>query len=239
MLVARAESLYVAQVRALHSDAQRLIEEWIAQNSFEALRGLQDAGELSLLQKIRGVFSAPRGLSSFFGKLSSLVDEDVLNVMDQTIPIIPRGKLVRPRALDQYTKRNAALIKDVGDTTTDRIAVIMKGGAEGRHTKALQRQFQEAFDVSESRAKLWARDQTLKLHGQLTKERHKQVGIDRYFWTDSNDERTREIHRLLGERSDKGETFAYDDPPICAINPERRANPGEDYQCRCTAFPAL
>lgn len=226
-------------MRGLQREAQALVEQWIAENSFEALRGFNDAGELSLLKRLRGLFSAPRNLSSFFGRLSTLVDNDVTSTLERTIPTLDRGRLVKPRALTLFTRRNANLIQDVGDMTTTRIAKFLAAGAEGRHVKALQAEFEGAFDVSASRARLWARDQTLKLHGQLTQERSLQVGIERYFWTDSNDERVREVHGELGERSDGGETFAYRKPPIFARNPERRGNPGEDYQCRCTGFPVL
>lgn len=241
IIVAQSVDLYVRQVDAMQSEAQRLIEAWIAENSFEALRGLQDAGEQRLLRQLRGVFDAPKNMRRFFGRLAGLIDRDVVNTLDRTIPTINRAKLIEssPRALEAYAKRNAELIKNVGDMTTERIAKVMREGAAGRHTDALTNAFTEAFDVSRSRARLWARDQTLKLHGQITRERHKQVGIDRYYWTDSNDERVREIHADLGERSDRGETFSYEEPPIIAVGPERRGNPGDDYECRCTAYPAL
>jgi SPP1 gp7 family putative phage head morphogenesis protein len=82
-------------------------------------------------------------------------------------------------------------------------------------------------DASESRAQLIARDQTLKLNGALTKDRHQSAGIDSYTWSTSLDERVREEHAAL-----EGQEFDWDDPP-------EPGHPGEDFQCRCIPVPVF
>jgi SPP1 gp7 family putative phage head morphogenesis protein len=82
-------------------------------------------------------------------------------------------------------------------------------------------------DVSESRAELIARDQTLKLNGAITEIRQTNAGVDSYIWSTSLDERVREEHVAL-----EGQTFSWDSPPEVG-------HPGEDYQCRCVALPVI
>ena len=91
----------------------------------------------------------------------------------------------------------------------------------------------ERGDVSESRASLIAVDQTLKLNSALTEDRHKSVGIDRYEWSTSGDERVREMHAELD-----GHQFSYDDPPVTNEEGDTN-NPGFDYRCRCLAIGLL
>ena len=157
--------------------------------------------------------------------------------MITTIPTIERSALVGTKAADAFALRNARLITSLGDEQVKRVASVIRTG-EGMHVEALQAAFQKGFGATESKARLWARDQTLKLHAEITQERHQAVGIERYYWTDSNDERVREVHAELGDASDSGTTYAYKDPPVMSED-GRRGNPGEDFQCRCTAYPVL
>jgi SPP1 gp7 family putative phage head morphogenesis protein len=82
-------------------------------------------------------------------------------------------------------------------------------------------------DVSESRAELIARDQTLKLNGAITEIRQTNAGVDSYIWSTSLDERVREEHAAL-----EGQTFSWSSPPEVG-------HPGEDFQCRCVALPVI
>jgi SPP1 gp7 family putative phage head morphogenesis protein len=235
LVVARVEAEYLKELIRLESRSQRLIEAWIDANSKEALA--QDAGEAELLRRLRGLFSDPRRLRAFFGRTVSLINADVVESFASIVPTAPRSALVSPVSLEGFAETNARLIKSVPNIAIDRLSDIIRNGA-GRGEGALQRAIQQAFSVSKSRASFWARDQTLKLHGQITKERHLKAGISTYYWTDSGDERTREIHSELGERSDGGEVFAYKDPPVISED-GRRGNPGDDFNCRCTPYPNL
>lgn len=222
--------------------ARPVIQQWIKENAEtnDAIAIATDARSLRarLDRLFRGIFSDPRRVRAFFGRVSSLVNEDVATTVAATVPGVARGALLsKPKALAQFTTRNAGLIKGLASFSSDRVAKVVQG-ASGKHVNTLQREFQQAFGVTESRARLWARDQTLKLHAQITRERHLQLGIDRYYWTDSNDERVRDVHAELAEASDTGTTYDYKRPPIMSED-GRRGNPGEDYQCRCTAYPAL
>ena len=196
-----------------------------------------DEGERRLIAALRRIFNNTRSLTRLFGRMASNISQDVDSTIVETIPVVARSDLVASPLVNQYARRNAELVKNLTVSEIDRFTKIIRTG-EGRSAAALKNEFQRAFSVTESKAKLWARDQTLKLHSNITKERHQAVGIQRYFWTDSNDERVRAIHDELGDRSDEGETFSYRNPPVTSED-GRRNNPGEDYNCRCTAYPVL
>jgi SPP1 gp7 family putative phage head morphogenesis protein len=100
--------------------------------------------------------------------------------------------------------------------------------------KTVREAIQKNFNLTRGRASLIARDQTAKLNGALTKYRQQQLGIGRYFWRRTRDRRCREIHRKLGEQSDRGKTFSWDKPPIADAS-GKRGHPGELWQCRCWA----
>ena len=95
----------------------------------------------------------------------------------------------------------------------------------GWRVEKLAVELRERYGVSDSRASLIARDQTLKLNGTINKHRQTAVGIEQYKWSTSHDERVREAHRRLNNTIQKW-----------SIPPEV-GHPGEDYQCRCVAIP--
>ena len=72
------------------------------------------------------------------------------------------------------------------------------------------------------------RDQTSKLTGQLNQARQTELGIDRYRWETSGDERVRPTHN-----DNDGQVFAWDDPPAAT------RHPGEDVQWRCGAIAVI
>ncbi|MYD94566.1 MAG: hypothetical protein F4Y02_12935 [Chloroflexi bacterium] len=72
------------------------------------------------------------------------------------------------------------------------------------------------------------RDQTNKMNGQLTRARHRQLGISQYVWRTVQDDRVRPTHAANANKP-----FEWADPPADT------GHPGSDIQCRCTAQPVL
>jgi len=134
--------------------------------------------------------------------------------------------------IDAWRAENVGRITGMLDDELDKIETILRNG-DGLVVGDLADALEDQLGVSESRANLIARDQVLTLNGQITKERQGACGIEKYVWTTSNDERVRETHAEL-----EGTTQSWDDPP--EINDDGdTGHPGEDYQCRCIAFPIL
>lgn len=136
--------------------------------------------------------------------------------------------------LKAATAENVALIKTVPQTFFDQIERRMVQGLRtGDRHETIAKNIGERFRVAQSRAKLIARDQTLKLYGELNAARQQDLGITRYVWRSANDQRVRDAH---GEFD--GNTYRWDDPPGDG-SPEEGTHPGTAIQCRCWADPVL
>ena len=151
--------------------------------------------------------------------------------------------------LDLFRAGNVALITRMADDTRGRITTTLTQAArQGLRVEEIRRQVQEAAGVSESRAELIARDQVLKLNGELTQLRQRQAGVTQYEWSTSRDERVRGTPGGKwptpagggGNHFDlEGKTFSWTDPPVVDTRTGRTAHPGEDFQCRCVAIPVI
>lgn len=134
--------------------------------------------------------------------------------------------------IDNWRDVNVDRVESLLEHERDELSTILSKGS-GKTVDTLRGDIQDRLNVSRSKADLLARDQTLKLNAQVTRERQMAAGIDEYIWTTSKDERVREMHEEL-----EGERFRWDDPPVTNKAGDRN-HPGEDYQCRCVAFPVL
>ena len=127
--------------------------------------------------------------------------------------------------IDVALRRNAGLVKSLGDDAYRRIEVaVLDTVAKGRPTRELVKRLQDELGISKRRAKVIARDQAGKLTSDLNEARQKQAGVDRYVWRTSLDERVRPSHEIK-----EGRKFRWNRPP-----PDT-GHPGEDIMCRCVA----
>ena len=137
--------------------------------------------------------------------------------------------------LERWANQNALLIQDIPDQVMRQIRdQSIEALRSGRAPRDLAGDIFEIMadrtDVSESRARLIARDQVAKLNGQFTRERQTDLGVTSYTWRTVGDERVRESHDAVD-----GMVFDWDNPP----GTTDYNHPGEDYQCRCWAEPVL
>lgn len=127
---------------------------------------------------------------------------------------------------------NVGYIKTIHEDYFERIEDVVNDGAKsGASVKQIREQLIDEIDISKNKAQFIAVDQAGSILGQMTAERHQNIGIERFEWYDSADERVRDSHRKLS-----GETFSYSEPP--EVN-GRKVLPGEDYRCRCVAIPVF
>lgn len=130
--------------------------------------------------------------------------------------------------ITHFREENVNLMVRAGRSYADDVMKVMSApDAWGMRVEELAARIAERGDVSESRAELIARDQTLKMNGQVNRCRQQGAGVEKYIWSTSLDERVREEHRAL-----EGQTFAWNAPPSVG-------HPGEDIQCRCVPLPVL
>lgn len=130
--------------------------------------------------------------------------------------------------IDGFASENVALIKDIpARIMRDVELATTRALASGTLWPDLAKELEAKFGFSEARAKLIARDQIGKLYGQVTAERHQEIGVKRFTWRSVHDGRVRPEHADLD-----GKTFSYAQPPSVGI-------PGEPINCRCYADPVL
>jgi SPP1 gp7 family putative phage head morphogenesis protein len=130
--------------------------------------------------------------------------------------------------LANFRQANVELIKSIDQRYLNEVnGIVQRGLQAGTRPETLAREIDKRYQVGLSRATLIARDQLGKLAGQLDRIRQTDLGIKRYIWRTSKDERVRDEH---AER--EGQTFSWDDPP-------EGEHPGEAVQCRCVASPAI
>lgn len=135
--------------------------------------------------------------------------------------------------LNMFSTLNTRLIVGMRDEMLNRVEKnVMQGFSRGLRHEEIAKQLEDYIDplngTIRSRARLIARDQVNKLNGQLTELRQNELGVTRYVWRTSLDERVRDSHK-----SKEGKIFEWSNPP------SDTGNPGEDIQCRCWAEPVL
>ncbi|WP_081415892.1 minor capsid protein [Peribacillus kribbensis] len=100
-----------------------------------------------------------------------------------------------------------------------------QGVKNGTSPKEIRDELVKRTGMSEKRAKYM--DQTGSILSQMTAERHKAMGVSKFNWSTSNDEKVRDSHNKL-----EGQVFEYANSPAVGL-------PGTDYNCRCTANPVF
>lgn len=135
--------------------------------------------------------------------------------------------------IEKWVSDNVDLIKTVPHKSLEQMKeIVYSGYMNGQSTTNIIKEIQRQYGMDKRHARLIARDQTAQLNAAITKKQQKDAGVNRYEWSDSNDNRVRSSHHRLN-----GHIFSWDDPP--ETDKGRRCHPGEDYQCRCCALPVF
>ena len=139
-----------------------------------------------------------------------------------------------PKAVAAFTAENVSLIRTIpADYFADVEKVVHQAMAQGLRHEAVISTLQQRYGVTESRAKLIARDQVLKFNGSMNKLRQTNAGVTKYVWRTVEDERTREVHAEFD-----GTTYDWSDPPGDG-SAEEGTHPGTAINCRCWADPVI
>jgi SPP1 gp7 family putative phage head morphogenesis protein len=125
-----------------------------------------------------------------------------------------------------FAASNAQLIEKISVNHMARITELSYEAIQKAQTiTTFAEAIQKAGAISERQAVFIARDQIGSLYGQINAERQKDIGVKKFIWRSSHDERVRPKHVELD-----GQTFSYDDLPYEGL-------PGEPILCRCYAEP--
>ena len=174
-------------------------------------------------------------LKAMVGKAFDVMWDSVYkaHIENSTLPRITIGQAAGPgsRLVQLYEKKrddSIKLVENAQRVYSDQVREVFSDPANfGLRVEELQAKLVERGNVSESRAELIARDQTLKTLGGINEVRQREAGVNSYTWSTSNDERVRDEHAEL-----EGQVFSWDNPP-------EEGNPGQPIQCRCVAVPYI
>ena len=97
----------------------------------------------------------------------------------------------------------------------------------------IEHELKRISDVSVSRARLIARDQTAKTIEQLNRTQQQELGIEYYIWETAQDERVSKGKG--GHEQLNGIIFRYDTPEAIIDSYGTKGHPGERVNCRCTS----
>lgn len=128
-------------------------------------------------------------------------------------------------------EENVSYIKTIPVEYHNKIETIVNQGlTRGTSVTEIGKAISVEGHVSQARGEFIARDQLGSIHGDLTRMRQMNAGLESFIWMTASDGRVRESHASF-----HGKTFTWKDG---AINERgERVWPGTDYNCRCYAEP--
>jgi SPP1 gp7 family putative phage head morphogenesis protein len=126
--------------------------------------------------------------------------------------------------IDAALARNASLVRGLSDDVAKQVeSSVWDALVKQMPRRELGALLAERLDVARSRADFIAKDQTLKLSGDLDMLRQTQAGITQFKWRTAEDDRVRPTHAALD-----GRIFDWVAPPSIGF-------PGQEPNCRCKA----
>jgi SPP1 gp7 family putative phage head morphogenesis protein len=151
---------------------------------------------------------------------------------------IPEDGVISSTVLQEFTDTNSKLIQEIVfenaiavENTTARVVqsqvaqLTQKAITVSQSVRELSKEIKSATGVVKRKADFWARDQIKLAHGNLEKARFQEAQIPGYVWSTVGDGRVRPEH--MGRHG------------IFYRNGEISPEPGEDFLCRCTRYPAF
>lgn len=242
------EKSYLALLRKVLAGAAEGIRDIIAPSFLiqEAQRVTTDADESTftafralLGRLVRSIVPQFRDLLKLEGRRHT---KSWMQAAKKAIGVDLRGA-VKDEDLDDFLEavalRNAALIQGMAEDLIKSVQYeTIQAVLNGESYSQLQKKLKERLGVSDSRARLIARDQSSKLKAALDKKRAEDAGLNEYIFRTSEDERVRPTHEAMANR-----TCRYDDPTVYQKDGKWvsrsgvggvKLHPGEDIQCRCS-----
>lgn len=139
---------------------------------------------------------------------------------------------------DEWSYMQKTLISDVENSFFTKLAVLIGMGVLMGSADA-ESAVEQCYTSLDKRIKGIAQDQTGRLYGAVTREYHKQCGIECYLWQTRRDDKVRKTHR------DKdGKLFYWTKKEVGEVDrqkvyPAQEFAPGEEYGCRCSAVAVI
>ena len=138
---------------------------------------------------------------------------------------------------DEYTNNLNLYIKDFTDKEILELRQkIKKRYLAGERYEGFIKEIENSYGVSRRKARFLARQESNLMSAAFQQTRLKSIGINKYKWRSvigTPAHPTRPRHKFLNDESEKGKIFSFADPPVTTEpgQPERKNNPGQDFNC--------
>jgi SPP1 gp7 family putative phage head morphogenesis protein len=219
---AEAEKIIVSYVMGAWTEAVKRLTPVETFDSAESLAFEANqifrrySGLTSLNEKLKSRWNADESYhrAAFVNDINSAIGVDINDMIETEARRLEVVKRVNESA-DLITTLSKELSRKIGREIWD---MAQRGEDNASIRKFI---LDRKSGYPEWRAKLIARDQTLKLFGNLTELSHRDLGIDSYIWSTVRDGAVRDTHE---ER--EGQEYKWNSDDI---------KPGQEIQCRCVA----
>ncbi len=244
------ERSYEKKLRRIVRGLDKVVNETVVARLESILRSSRQANERfdNYVDDLEAVFNQMRVV---YGE--RIDDPTILNVVSETgnainatnagafaskisavtgVQVISNVPGIRD-AVNLWTRKNVTLIKTLGEEHFKDIErLVIDGVEEGKALRTITKEIQERTKASRNRAKLIARDQVGKLTANVTARRSADLGVKRFRWVTSLDDRVRSSHRAL-----HGKVFSYEKG--ADVDGQSGVLPGEPINCRCAIVPII
>jgi SPP1 gp7 family putative phage head morphogenesis protein len=155
---------------------------------------------------------------------------DMVTVPAQVTPSI------RAAITERLTTNAELSIKGVAQDRVERLRKKVEENtlAGGYRTDRLARIVKADLFIGKRRAQFIANQEAGLLVANYRQAKAESLGLDRYEWRTLQDQLVRDDHKDLD-----GTIHSWNDPPVVNKHTGKKANPGEDYGCRCLALPVV
>lgn len=173
------------------------------------------------------------------------VRKSLINTAKKSLSIGTTTKI--EDAMSIFVSNNVRLVKSISQDLLGSVEeVVYSGIRRGISFRDLSNELVNKFAISKKKADIIARDQINKLHGDLTRLRHEELGIVEYKWLTSRDERVRPSHAVLNDK-----ICSYRDVTIYKEVIDNRIwlnkndikgalyHPAQEILCRCTMLAVV
>lgn len=204
-------------------DAHRRIESFLTaaeENVVKATTGIQID---QVLSQIRG---------DLYRQLERTVPQTALEFVE----VSPEIKVEHEAIISTEYREN--LDKYISDFLVTEIPELRRevqaNAMAGYRTDRLADLIEKRYGVSKRKAAFLADQETGLYVSKFRESRYREMGVYRYRWSTSHDDRVRADHAALD-----GTVHTWDSPPITNTRTGARNHPGEDYRCRCVPIPIV
>lgn len=170
-----------------------------------------------------------------------------LNIFRKFIKSVPETSAKIKEEIKMWLSENTDLITNIPVLMITKVKDVIHDSVRQKDSLTSLKEGVKKVELStDKRVKLIARFQTSRLNGNIVRQRNLDLGILKYLWLTSRDERVRHSHKVL-----EGKICSWNDVDVYknVVNDSKwnqrtsiegvLKHPQEDFNCRCTSIAII